>query len=105
MAGVELEGRRARRHHVLSALRAEQRVVCPRTHAHTRVSAGYQWDYVFDWTILKHQQSASRSRPLSQPEGAAGGLPAEQGGALQAAEEDPNRAAATADSQRRRFEF
>jgi hypothetical protein len=26
---------------------------------------GYQWDYVFDWTILKHQQTA---RPTSVPD-------------------------------------
>jgi casein kinase 1 len=25
--------------------------------------AGYQWDYVFDWTILKHQQSGTVPRP------------------------------------------
>ena len=56
--------------------------------------AGYQWDYVFDWTILKHQQSASSSRPLPRPEGAAAGGPGED------APEDG--AGGTTDSQRRR---
>ncbi|GAX74642.1 hypothetical protein CEUSTIGMA_g2090.t1 [Chlamydomonas eustigma] len=27
---------------------------------------GYQWDYVFDWTILKHQQTAQRPLPPPQ---------------------------------------
>jgi casein kinase 1 len=36
--------------------------------------AGYQWDYVFDWTILKHQQSGTvpRPAPVARPEPAAG---------------------------------
>lgn len=29
--------------------------------------AGYQWDYVFDWTILKHQQSGSAPRAMAPP--------------------------------------
>ncbi|KAG2446529.1 hypothetical protein HYH02_008516 [Chlamydomonas schloesseri] len=35
---------------------------------------GYQWDYVFDWTILKHQQSGTvpRPAPVARPEPAAG---------------------------------
>ena len=40
----------------------------------TNANAGYQWDYVFDWTILKHQQSATTGRP------AAPRLEAQQGG-------------------------
>ncbi|KAG2486551.1 hypothetical protein HYH03_014852 [Edaphochlamys debaryana] len=28
---------------------------------------GYQWDYVFDWTILKHQQSGTVPRPQPAP--------------------------------------
>ncbi len=28
--------------------------------------SGYQWDYVFDCTILKHQQTASRPLPMPQ---------------------------------------
>ncbi|GIL54302.1 hypothetical protein Vafri_9875 [Volvox africanus] len=28
---------------------------------------GYQWDYVFDWTILKHQQSGTVARPAAAP--------------------------------------
>ena len=31
------------------------------------VRAGYQWDYVFDWTILKHQQSGTVPRPPAAP--------------------------------------
>ncbi len=35
---------------------------------------GYQWDYVFDWTILKHQQSGTVPRPQVAPRpDAAGG--------------------------------
>lgn len=60
---------------------------------------GYQWDYVFDWTILKHQQSstsAAAPRPLPvRPEG----MPADQ----PVGEEDGvPRPGGTADSQRRR---
>lgn len=62
-------------------------------------TAGYQWDYVFDWTILKHQQSSSAARPL-RPEGAPG--PSEQ----QPADDEgvPRPGVGTADSQRRRCE-
>jgi len=28
--------------------------------------AGYQWDYVFDWTVLKHQQTSQRPLPPPQ---------------------------------------
>jgi hypothetical protein len=58
--------------------------------------AGYQWDYVFDWTILKHQQNASSTRPMPRPEGAPGPSepPPEDDGVP--------RPAGTADSQRRR---
>lgn len=31
------------------------------------VGAGYQWDYVFDWTILKYQQSQQAARPAVDP--------------------------------------
>jgi len=33
---------------------------------HAPARAGFQWDYVFDWTILKYQQSqtAARTPPL-----------------------------------------
>ncbi len=34
---------------------------------------GYQWDYVFDWTILKHQQQTSRASATARPEGEVGG--------------------------------
>jgi casein kinase 1 len=30
---------------------------------HVRALTGYQWDYVFDWTILKHQQNGTVPRP------------------------------------------
>ena len=29
--------------------------------------AGYQWDYVFDWTILKYQQTQQAGRPAVDP--------------------------------------
>ena len=31
------------------------------------VPAGYQWDYVFDWTILKYQQTQSSVQRTIQP--------------------------------------
>ena len=31
---------------------------------HWGLLAGYQWDYVFDWTILKYQQSQPRQLPV-----------------------------------------
>lgn len=35
---------------------------------------GYQWDYVFDWTILKHQQSGTvpRAQVAPRPDAAGG---------------------------------
>ena len=33
--------------------------------------AGFQWDYVFDWTILKYQQAAQPRPALPPQEGAA----------------------------------
>jgi hypothetical protein len=56
------------------------------------VREGYQWDYVFDWTILKHQQT-SRMSSNPRPEGAA------EGGAADATDER----AGTAESGRRRL--
>jgi hypothetical protein len=38
------------------------------------VREGYQWDYVFDWTILKHQQT-SRLPTAPRPEGEEAPLP------------------------------
>ena len=35
------------------------------------VCAGFQWDYVFDWTILKYQQAAQPRPALPPQEGAA----------------------------------
>mmetsp|Transcript_26235 Transcript_26235/g.66772 ORF Transcript_26235/g.66772 Transcript_26235/m.66772 type:complete len:353 (-) Transcript_26235:813-1871(-) len=61
---------------------------------------GYQWDYVFDWTILKHaQQNSGAATRAIRPEGAAG--PSDQ----PAEDEGVPRPGGTADSQRRRFEF
>jgi len=36
------------------------------------VREGYQWDYVFDWTILKYQQTHSRSSTRNESGGATG---------------------------------
>lgn len=62
-------------------------------------AVGYQWDYVFDWTILKHQQTSS-SRPLPPP-----GPAPEDDGPL--ADDDPNgtRGGVSAGTNARRFEF
>ena len=38
-----------------------------------RIPAGYQYDYVFDWTILKYQQTQSQMRPPAGPGGLEGG--------------------------------
>lgn len=63
---------------------------------------GYQWDYVFDWTILKHAQMSNTPNPpalrAARPEGAAG--PSDQ----PAEDEGVPRPGGTADSQRRRFD-
>lgn len=56
------------------------------------VREGYQWDYVFDWTILKHQQT-SRMSSNPRPEGAA------EAGAADATDDR----AGTAESGRRRL--
>lgn len=29
--------------------------------------AAYQWDYVFDWTVLKYQQTQASRRPPREP--------------------------------------
>lgn len=34
-------------------------------------SSGYQWDYVFDWTILKYQQLQQNARPSDAGAGGA----------------------------------
>jgi len=39
---------------------------------------GYQWDYVFDWTILKHQQTQQIQRGISQTREQEPGLNDEQ---------------------------
>lgn len=38
--------------------------------------AGYQWDYVFDWTILKYQQLQQNARPSDA--GAGGARPRDE---------------------------
>lgn len=68
---------------------------------------GYQWDYVFDWTILKHQQNGTVPRPTgTAPAIGAQALPNGPSDPLQA-EEDPNgpsrTAVGTADTNRRRW--
>lgn len=62
---------------------------------------GYQWDYVFDWTILKHQQTGTVPRAAVP----VAGRPEEE--PQQQAADDPaySRVPGTADSNRRRFEF
>lgn len=48
---------------------------------------GFTWDYVFDWTILKYQQSGSRpaSSRAAEPAPAAAGYGAAGAGATGAA--------------------
>ncbi|MEW5314822.1 MAG: hypothetical protein WDW38_006291 [Sanguina aurantia] len=61
---------------------------------------GYQWDYVFDWTILKHQQSGAPPRPLPRA-----AEPGEEGPPQEEEEgggEGAARPTDTADSNRRR---
>lgn len=45
-------------------------------------TAGYQWDYVFDWTILKHAQNNTVPRALQTRPDTSGGSAVEGGGAL-----------------------
>ena len=44
---------------------SDKRRVCP---------AAYQWDYVFDWTVLKYQQSQATRRVHREP----GGMPGQE---------------------------
>ncbi len=37
------------------------------------IREGYQYDYVFDWTILKYQQTQALTRPSAGPSGGGGG--------------------------------
>lgn len=37
------------------------------------VRAAYQWDYVFDWTVLKYQQSQATRRVHRDPAAIAAG--------------------------------
>ena len=47
---------------------AASRVMRCRSYSHLALAlAGYQWDYVFDWTILKYQQTQQAGRPAADP--------------------------------------
>jgi len=64
--------------------------------------AGYQWDYVFDWTILKHAQNSTVPRTLQRPDTGAGAV---DGGPSAAQAEDEGgvpRPVTITESQRRR---
>ena len=41
------------------------------------LSAGFQWDYVFDWTILKYQQTKNHAVPRPEAAPAAQADPAD----------------------------
>ena len=38
------------------------------------VFVAYQWDYVFDWTVLKYQQTQANRRPPREPSAIGGPL-------------------------------
>ena len=64
------------------------------------IREGYQYDYVFDWTILKYQQTQALTRPGPGPSaGAPGGAPAPGHGASRGPR--PRRRAARADARER----
>eukprot|EP00798_Chlamydomonas_sp_ICE-L_P017066 gene17066-23358_t len=60
---------------------------------------GYQWDYVFDWTILKHQHNAAPQAMPRAPDAGVAGQPEEQG---REEEGVPRPGGAGGESQRRR---